>query len=294
MKVIENELITKSSYGPKWDKLREEYHSIKGYLSSSVIKDLRKCSWRTEKVSTTIGAVIHDIFLKLIYGIEVEIVEQKARKGTQVYKTQVSKLENQYGEEGFILCTPTDYAAIKSAVSQFGHLMSSVGVNEVHAEAMMFVPHAVLREKDVPLEFVDLHNWVINSGQGVKCAVDLLVKPLMGEELLIFDYKNTAKENKVDVFRQMHSLNYVFSLHFYRYVLYLGGIKTSPVVNFFFMNPGLPNGLRIQLNTNEFKELNGRLLDVAYVDLKANLDVIKDGGIMNVGLGDNGYLEEVK
>ena len=220
-------------------ELRKGYHDrlfdAEGcpFLSSTTVKSLFNKSWSKDTAATLIGERVHEMLNDMANGIDFNVVSAINRKNSKAYAAEVELLEAEAkrANKKLILCNKTDFASLSPSYHVGQKFLASIKHTKKYPEAMAFVSAkevAAVKASSLSPEFAELHEWIVKSKCGVKCAPDLLVQQLAAKQLQIYDYKRSAKRSLNEIYGQIHYLNYSFSMFYYRYVLELIGIKTNP------------------------------------------------------------------
>lgn len=288
-------------------KVRAQYHEVVfdhdliEYLNASKIKSLYKQEGvRKESAAMDIGTKVHDLLYSIAKGNEYPVVIQE-RFGSQKYKKQKEELEARYGEEGaYALVTPSNAEILNHAKKVGLKFLSTCRGATLYPEYVLFISSDTIEQFDeskLPASLRGLHQWVKATGLGVKAAVDLLVKPLVSQRMFLYDYKRTSKTTISSILKQFQALNYPFSLMFYRYVLALQGIETSPIVSFLALNPLFDTVIPIEIDTDDQNIVDKFLspvISTPYTTMKTNTLSLYTGAPIQANLNKFGWLTHEK
>ena len=286
------------------NQTRLNYHDIKfdndfiPYLNASYLKALHSLEiYRPPSKALTIGTKVHDLLFALATTGTYHVILQKGRKGSKETQDQAQEVADTYPEGSYIIATKADAEILEHALKVGRQFLDTCSNAKLSPELVLFAsPEDIRRAKDIPPELLPLHEWIKASGCGVKAAIDLVVKPLGSTIHRIYDYKRTAKTTIPDILQQFHSLNYPFSMIFYRYVLALHGVEVDPIITLNALCPDLPAILPIQIDTSQPQIIDKYLtpmLHLPFMELKNNTESLYSGDPIQTIVTPNGYLAHI-
>lgn len=225
------------------------------FLSSSQVKDLLSKTFSSRTKAMDMGNDLHRMMEDIFTYGDHTVVCASHKRNSKGYKAEEEELEasHKHKKFGFSLVPNSEYEKLEHHRHQLMNwrFLRLKGEMRYHSEPVALAQLTAENLVELPGKASKtLAAWLLTGRkqQNVKAMIDLLFMHQDGT-VSIHDWKTTSMSSLPAISYQVHELQYVLQLMYYRMVLEACGYRVRPVATLHFLPAAVGMGI-VTLNVN--------------------------------------------